>query len=310
MPVFAPVTVPSQTEAALAARQSPLLGRLVALALWVAPGRKVTKDGEPVPSDARALAERLGLGLPGTKISHLHEAPTLRELFWLARQLELVDLRRDGLVPGPRLAPWRDGDGSNVSDGDVLDLWRDVLALIETGQEIPDEAPRISGALMSQISEGTRVCIPAIVLALYRAAALDRDQELAPLLNGPVDEMLQRSPGPLHGDTGELVESALRVALCSSLDRLVNHGALEAFGPGGAALASSGSKVEFLTRVVLMASSTDVVVRLTPLGRWAVIQELRAEGAQALSTEAETTHREHVMDLAGEQPDRVAHMAE
>jgi hypothetical protein len=52
------------------------------------------------------------------------------------------------------------------------------------------------------------------------------------------------------------------------------------------------------------------VVRLTPLGRWAVNQELRAEGAQAPSTEAETTHREHVMDLAGKQPDRVAHMAE
>jgi len=111
MPVFVPVTVPSRTEAALAARQSPLLGRLVALALCFAPGRKVTKDGEPVPSDVRALAERLGLGLPGTKISHLHEAPNLRELFWLARQLELVDLRRDGLVAGPRLAPGETATG-------------------------------------------------------------------------------------------------------------------------------------------------------------------------------------------------------
>ena len=308
MPVFVPVRVPSQTEAALAARQSRLLGRLLALALWFAPGRKVTKDGEPVPSDVRALAERLGLGLPGTKISHLHEAPSLRELFWLARQLELVDLRRDGLVPGPGLAPWRDGDGSNVSDGDVLDLWRDVLAL-ETGHEIPDEAPRISEALMSQISERTRECIPAIVLALYQAAALDQDQELAPLLIDHVDELLGSSR-PAHGDTAELAEAALRVALCTSLDRLVNHGALEAFGPAGADLASSGGKVEFLTRVVLMASSTDVVVRLTPLGRWAVNQELRAEGAQAPSTQAEATHREHVLDLAGKQPDPVAHLAE
>jgi len=310
MPVFAPVTVPTETEAAMAARQSPLLGRLLALALWFGPGRKVTKDGEPVPADVRALAERLGLGLPGTKISHPHEAPGLRELFWLARQLDLVDLRRDGLVPGPRLTPWRDGDESNVPDDDLLDLWRDVLTLIETGKEIPDEAPRIGGALMGQMSGRTRECIPAIVLSLYQAAALDQDQELAPLLIDHVDELLQGGSQLMDVDAGELVEAALRVALCASLDRLVSHGALEVFGPAGADLVSSGGKVEFLTRVVLMASSAEVVVRLTPLGRWAVNQELRAEGAHAPSTEAGTTHREHVMELASKQLDRIAQMAE
>jgi hypothetical protein len=305
MPVFEPVRVPSRTGAALAARQSAFLGCLLGLARWFAPGRTATKVGEPVPSDVRQLAELLDLGLPGVRISHLHQAPNLRELFWLARQLDLVDLRRDRLVTGPRLTPWQDGDGS---DGHVLDLWRDVLVLVETGQEIPDEAPRIDDALISQIYQRTSGCIPAIMLALYQAASRDQDQELAPLLIDHVDELLENTGRHMHGDQAELAEAALRVGLCTSLDRLVEHGVVEASGPAGADLPGSGGKVGPLARVFLMASNTGITARLTPLGRWAINQALRAEGGQAPTTEAEATGAP-VLDLASRQMDHLTHVA-
>lgn len=73
MPVFAPVEVPSPAEAARAARHSELLKDLLTLARWFGQGRKATKDGDPIPADVRTLAELLGQGPRGARISHLHE---------------------------------------------------------------------------------------------------------------------------------------------------------------------------------------------------------------------------------------------
>jgi hypothetical protein len=315
MPVFAPVTVPTHAEAADAVRRSPFLDRLLVLARWFSPGRKVTKDGEPVPGDVRDLAELLDLGLPGTKISHLQQAPDLRELFWLARQLELVDLRRDGLVTGPRLTPWQHRDAPSVpdhvlpdhvlSDEILLELWRDVLVLIETGQEIPDAAARTAQTLISQLGQRTRECIPAIMLELYRTAADDQDRELAPLLIDHVDELLDQRGQRLHTEETGLLEAALRVALCTTLARLVDHGALEASGPDGDPLSFTG-RGEGLARIILMAADTHVRVRLTPLGRWAINHALRAEGAHAPTTEPADTRTDPITDLKSTETDHLA----
>jgi hypothetical protein len=160
----------------------------------------VTKDGDPVPADVRALTESLGLGPPGGKISHLHQAPGLHELFWLARQLELVDLRRTGLVAGPALAAWHNDDALTTrSDIEVLDFWRQVFALIETGQQVPQDAVTSDNAPLSGIVTVTQRCVPGMMVSLYHAAALDTDQQVAALIRPHVKELLGRRPADLWG---------------------------------------------------------------------------------------------------------------
>ena len=133
----------------------------------------------------------LGLGLPGGRIGHLGQVPNLRELFWLARQLELVELRRDGLAAGPRLAPWQDGDGVDGARRDPAGVVaRRPGSSSRRGREICDEAPRTGRSPVNRLTERVGERIPAIVVALYQAAALDQGQELAPLLTDVVDTLL------------------------------------------------------------------------------------------------------------------------
>jgi len=285
VPVFAPVGVPSRTVAAGAARRSGVLGDLLTLARWIGQGRKVTKDGDPVPADVRALAELLGLGPPGGKISHQHQAPGLHELFWLARQLELVDLRRTGLVAGPALAAWHNDEALTTrSDIEVLDVWCQVFALIETGQQVPQEAVTSNNEPLSGILTVTERCVPGMMVSLYHAAALDADQQVAALIRPHVEELLGRRRADLWDEAEEEVaDAAVRVALCLPLDRLIEHGALEISGPGLAELATAAKLTArgLPMRTVLLASSDQVSIRLTPLGRWAMRETLLEEGAQA-----------------------------
>jgi hypothetical protein len=299
LPVFAPVDVPSPAGAAEAARRSRVLGDLLALARWVGQGRKVTKDGHPVPADVRALTELLGLGLPGVKISHLYHARELHELFWLARQLELVDLRRSGLVAGPVLAAWQHDDALTVrSDSEVLDLWRQVFTLIETGQQVPPEAAS-TNAPLDGIHAVTQRCVPEMMVSLYHTAALVTDKPVAALIWPHVEELLGHRPTGLMDDgEEEMVDVAVRVALCLTLDRLIDHGTLEITGlrpteqEAAAELTPSGLPM----RAVLLAGSDQASIRLTALGRWAMREVLLAEGADAPAT-ATNDNAPAVLDL-------------
>lgn len=289
MPVFAPVGVPSPTVAARAARRSGLLGDLLTLSRWIGHGRKVTKDGYPVPADVRTLAEVLGVGLPGVKVGHLHQAPGLHELFWLARQLELVDLRRTGLIAGPALAAWQHGDAlTTQGDTEVLDLWRQVFVLIETGQQLPEEDLTAKNAPFSGIVAATQHCVPGMMVSLYHAAALDTDQHVAALISPHVEELLGHPRADLRDEAEEeeVAGAAVRVALCLPLDRLIEHQALEISDPALAELATAAKFTAggLPMRTALLASSDRVRVRLTPLGRWAIREALLAEGAEAPAT--------------------------
>jgi hypothetical protein len=307
MPVFAPVEVPSQAEAAKAARRSMLIRDLLVLARWVGQGRKATKDGEPVPADVRSLAELLGLGLPGVKASSLHHVPSLKELFWLARQLELIDLRRTGLVAGSRLSVWRDGDlltseGAVAigDDNEVLELWRQVFVLVESSQELPEEALVEKTDSADEFLEVIQRCVTEIMVSLYRSAALDQDRLLVDLISPYLDDFLEYSRSVFddeedeededEGGEEEVLEAALRVGLCLPLDRLTEHGVVELSAPDlGGFPVSSGFETHGLPlRTFVMASSDQVWIRLTPLGRWAMREALNAEGAEAPAIESDS----------------------
>jgi hypothetical protein len=117
--------------------------------------------------------------VPGAKISHLHQAAGLQELFWLARQLEVVDLRRTGLVAGPALAAWHDDDALTARDDlAVLDLWRHIFVLIETGQQLPEEALTARNAPFRGILTVGQSCVPGMMVSLYEAASHDTDRQV------------------------------------------------------------------------------------------------------------------------------------
>jgi len=54
---YPPVTLAEDHELAAAARASILLGRVITLARWVGSGRPVSRRGELIPPDARALED-------------------------------------------------------------------------------------------------------------------------------------------------------------------------------------------------------------------------------------------------------------
>jgi hypothetical protein len=123
-----------------------------------------------------------------------------------------------------------------------------------------------------------------MLVALYRSAALDQDELVFDLISPPVEKLLGSSGLALRGeDETELVEASLRFALCLPLDQLIDHGALQLSGPGSSELETAPKRTGggLPTRVVVMASSSRIRTRLTPLGRWGLREALLAEGAEA-----------------------------
>jgi hypothetical protein len=79
------------------------------------------------------------------------------------------------------------------------------------------------------------------------------------------------------------VHATFAVVICGQLVRLVEHGVLELHGLGVAAIDTSsiGGAAGHHLHAVLMAVTPEVLVRLTPLGRWAMADVLIQEGALA-----------------------------
>lgn len=75
------------------------------------------------------------MAVGATKISQLHHVPALEELFWMALQVELIQVRTDGLFAGPRLSEWDSGSGDadgspappGPSEDDLWSLWDDLF---------------------------------------------------------------------------------------------------------------------------------------------------------------------------------------
>lgn len=319
MPSFAPVAIPSASSALASAQASTLTHRLLTLARWFDPGRKATDDGEPIPADVRALAVLLGIVPPSTKAGRLDQLPNLRELFWMARQLELVDLRRSRLIPGPRLQLQL--EGTPTDDGDGLGLWRDVFTLLVTAGEIPEEAPRQQTGMPPKMLPWMRTSLATILNALYQAAAEDRHLPAAALVTSRTDAFLRGTrpgaglafppsldddPDPMDEQafaaTGtRMTDLAMRIALGVALGRLADHGILDLHWPRGATAALPVISNDLPDTALQIACDDQAHLALTPLGRWAMHEQLTAEGANAPATQGPAAQRPRA------RPDPVTH---
>jgi hypothetical protein len=255
---FAPV--PSTAVAAQDARGSVLLGQVLTLAGWIGQGRKVTKEGLPVPADVRSLVALLDLGSEWANASKLPQIPDLEEIFWLARQTELIDVRRDGLVAGPRLIG---SAAEDLDDESVLELWDDIFTLVEQGQSVPDRAHRRDDDSTAELVQIAGKTVPGIMVELYRAAgdgsgSRDLGTLLTHLKNAMAEADSDTSPEDL-----EFLGVILAASIYDRIFRLADHGALDVVGS---------------------------VAEFTALGRRHLNLALLAEEADAPTLDAEPVH--------------------
>ena len=277
-------------ELAAAARGSRLLGRVITLARWIGGGRPVSRRGELIPPDARALADVLGLsgdlaeaGGHG-KLTDLRDVPRLTMAFYLAVETELIAVRRSGIRPGPRIGDCDRLDRGPDADAVALGLWEELFDLTARRAAVPPADPE---PLLDAVSDWAGRWGPHALGVLYeRQAAVD----LAELTAGLVSE--EHVTADEQPAKGVLLAALLGLTVRAALAELADHGAVTITTPIPHDTQPATPAAPALAAIRLpewvLDDDAGITVRLTPLGTWAVRRALLAEGAHAPATRALT----------------------
>jgi hypothetical protein len=284
---YPPVVLADDHELAAAARASSLLRRVVTLARWVGAGRPVSRHGELIPPDARALADALGLseGLAeapgGWKVTSMRDVPPLTKAFYLAVETVLVAVRRSGILPGPRIGDCDRLDGPG-GDEVALGLWEELFDLTARQAATPPADPQPPSESFSDWVGGLT---PRALGMLYeRQDAVDLNDLLATLAS-------EHHPAGDHEESAEGAFLAVLVGLTvrGALAELADHGAVTVAGAGlpTSQLPAPATALEAIgVPPWVLVGTPGVTARLTPLGTWAVRRALLTEGAHAPATKA------------------------
>jgi hypothetical protein len=169
------------------ARASGLLRRVITLARWVGTGRPVSRHGELIPPDARALVDALGLSEAlakapgGWKVTGMRDVPPLTKAFYLAVEIELVAVRRSGILPGPRIGDCDRLDHGPAGDEVALGLWEELFDLTARQAATPPADPQPPRDSFSDWADGLT---PRALAMLYeRQDAVDLNDLLASLIS-------------------------------------------------------------------------------------------------------------------------------
>jgi len=265
-----PRRLPGPDELAALARKSPLLATVARLAEWAGPRRAVEPEGELTAADTIAAAAQLGIeiGDPAA-VTTMFDVPELAHLWDLTMDtgfLEDEDQSDDDapeVVAGEAARQWRSG-----TDLEALAIWSAALEFLMA------ESLAIDADLDQDLGDGLDFYGAGI--GLVTALFLARDEGILVTL---ADEVIRETA------VGELsaAEAAETWAAWTQA-----HGE-----PAGVLLRRLGE----LGAVRLDDEEEGPVARLTPLGSWAVREELIASGVDVplLPPPAEMT----AADLAG-----------
>jgi hypothetical protein len=259
--------LPALDELAALARKSPLLATAVRLAEWAGPRRAVEEEGELTAADTIAAAAELGIeaGDPSA-VTSMYDVPELVRLWDLTLNTGFLEDEGDDdfvVTVGESVRLWRSG-----TDLEVLEIWSEALTFLMTESlEIDADLDEELGGDLDFYGAGV-----GLVTALFLARGEG-------LLVALADEVIR------GGATGELsaAESAQTWAAWTQA-----HGE-----PAGVLL----RRLSELGAVRLDDEDEGPVARLTPLGSWAVREQLIASGVDLplLPPPAEMT----AADLAG-----------
>jgi hypothetical protein len=259
-PRLAPVLLPGAAALLSAADASVALARLRAVTRWVRTGRPLPADGRPHLPDARALAE--ALGVDAFSRDHARTADDLPEISLLlawARQARLVRVVKGRLVPVKSAAGLL---------GRPIELWhRAFVALAELGEHFGGSnvfgAPSLFGMSLGE-------ALPILLLELYSAGG---DPVPVELFHRLVREAVNERFGCVVDDLAGDVEQRLwRRDVTAVIDALELLGAVH--------LGESHDH-DHLTALSGRDDPDPTEVALTPIGLWAIREQLLEQGVPA-----------------------------
>jgi hypothetical protein len=260
--------LPALDELAAQARKSPLLATAARLAEWAGPGRVVDSEGELTAADTIAAAAELGIEIGDpSAVTAVDDVPELVQLWELALDTGFLededDIDDPVVTAGEATRLWHSG-----TDLEALEIWSEALTFfMAESLEIDADLDEELGGDLDFYGAG---------MGLVTALFLARGEGLLVAL---ADEVIR------EGATGELsaAEAAQTWAAWT-----------QAHGEPAAVLLR---RLAELGAVRLDDEDEGLVARLTPLGSWAVREELIASGVELplLPPTAEMT----AADLAG-----------
>jgi hypothetical protein len=268
---YPPVVLADDHELARAARASSLLRQVITLARWVGTGRPVSRYGELISPDARALVHALGLAEAlakapgGLKVNGMRDVPPLMNAFYLAVETELVAVRRSGILPGPRIGDCDRLDHGPTGDEVALGLWEELFDLTARQAATP---PADSQPPRDSFSDWAGGLTPRALAMLYeRQDAVDLNDLLASLLSE------QQQTGAAEPPTDEAFLAALvGLTVRGTLAELADHGAVTIAGASlrASQLPAPATALQAIgTPPWVLIDAPGVTARLTPLGTWA-----------------------------------------
>ena len=267
-----PVRLPAEPELAAMCRAAPLLGRARRLAEWAATGRDVTWDEELTAADTAAAARELGIAvpvkadaaaeaLPGMPeppaVTSMLDVPELARLWQIALDVGFLELDIAGtrVEPGEVMGCWPGG-----TDEEALDVWSAALASVLGSLEEDAALDARRGRLLDFTGAGGTLIVMLFLartagVPVAEASDLIREvatAELAPARAAKVWQSWTRR----HGDpAADLLGQLAELGAVSLPDQ-----------PPGQPPGES--------------SDDGPVARLTPLGTWAIREQLCDEGVE------------------------------
>ncbi len=299
-----PIELPSEAELTAAALAVPLIGHALKLARWTAPHRAVDDLGDLTEPDHEPAARLLGLLPEGGEptAEEIEEAVVEAMRAWsLACDLDLIEIGTTAkgehvAIPGPDLEAAEEGDPDTV-----LELWLTAAGIVrelaaeadsldldgDDGEEITEETAEARLAEVEESKEEASELLDEALQVLYETTAFaEPGQETVPL--GVLAALLVVPEGeePDEELLGDITD--LMVMLDPMLGDLAELGLLEhrPIDPelfeeeepeGEAATTEQAEQVE----VGDEESDRFGLVRLTPLGQYAVRQWLLEDGYDA-----------------------------
>ena len=253
-------------------RAAPLLGRARRLAEWAAPGREITLEEELTAADTVAAARELGITVPvkaevapealpdipePLAVTSMQDVPELARLWEIALDVGFLELDIGGtrVEPGEVMGCWPGG-----TDDEALDVWSAALASVLGRLEEDAALDARRGRLLDFTGAGGALIV---MLFLARTAGVPVSEASDMIREAATAELAQaraarawQSWTRRHGDPAE-----------DLLGQLADLGAVSLPDqPPGQPSGENGDD--------------GPVARLSPLGTWAMRDQLEDEGVE------------------------------